>query len=293
MGFLDSLQSSVNRGMAATGRATSTMKLKAQMSEALKRRQALAAQLGASLYDVTKDDANLRAGREALYDGIAACDAERAQCQAEIERLEAESAAATAANSYYVCPFCGSHVVTTDLFCSGCGKPMAEITAALSAQQQAPAAPVAPVSGAAACPQCGAPVNAGDVFCMSCGYNLAAAPAPAAVAASDPEPAVAPVPEPAVAPVPEPAVAPVPEPADEVASPEAAPVPEPLDAVASEPVVEVEAIETVVAPAPASVTEPAPEPIPAAAPAANVCPNCGTPCEPGDAFCMGCGARLS
>ena len=276
MGFLDSLQSSVNRGMAATGRATSTMKLKAQMSEALKRRQALAAQLGASLYDVTKDDANLRAGREALYDGIAACDAERAQCQAEIERLEAESAAATAANSYYVCPFCGSHVVTTDLFCSGCGKPMAEITAALSAQQQAPAAPVAPVSGAAACPQCGAPVNAGDVFCMSCGYNLAAAPAHAAVAASDPEPAVAP--EPVVAPVPEPAVA---------------PVPEPLDAVASEPVVEAEAIETVVAPAPASVTEPAPEPIPAAAPAANVCPNCGTPCEPGDAFCMGCGARLS
>lgn len=284
MGFLDSLQSSVNRGMAATGRATSTMKLKAQMSEALKRRQALAAQLGASLYDVTKDDANLRAGREALYDGIAACDAERAQCQVEIERLEAESAAATAANSYYVCPFCGSHVVTTDLFCSGCGKPMAEITAALSAQQQAPAAPVAPVSGAA-CPQCGAPVNAGDVFCMSCGYNLAAAPAPAAVAASDPEPAVAPVPEPAVAPVPEPA--------DEVASLEAAPIPEPLDAVASEPVVEAEAIETVVAPAPASVTEPAPEPIPAAAPAANVCPNCGTPCEPGDAFCMGCGARLS
>ena len=279
MGFLDSLQSSVNRGMAATGRATSTMKLKAQMSEALKRRQALAAQLGASLYDVTKDDANLRAGREALYDGIAACDAERAQCQVEIERLEAESAAATAANSYYVCPFCGSHVVTTDLFCSGCGKPMAEITAALSAQQQAPAAPVAPVPGAAACPQCGAPVNAGDAFCMSCGYNLAAAPAP--------------VPEPAVAPVPEPAMAPVPEPADEVASLEAAPMPEPLDAVASEPVVEAEAIETVVAPAPASVTEPAPESIPAAAPAANVCPNCGTPCEPGDAFCMGCGARLS
>ena len=63
MGFLDSLQSSVNRGMAATGRATSTMKLKAQMSEALKRRQALAAQLGASLYDVTKDAAHLRAGR--------------------------------------------------------------------------------------------------------------------------------------------------------------------------------------------------------------------------------------
>lgn len=275
MGFLDSLQSSVNRGMAATGRATSTMKLKAQMSEALKRRQALAAQLGASLYDVTKDDAGLRAGREALYDGIAACDAERAQCQAEIERLEAESAAATAANSYYVCPFCGSHVVTTDLFCSGCGKPMAEITAALSAQQQAPAAPVAPVSGAAACPQCGAPVNAGDAFCMSCGYNLAAAAVP--------EPVVAPAPvaEEIVEPVVAPALEPEPEPA-------AAPEP----AVAPEPVAEPEP-----APEPVPVAEPVPMPEPVAAPAsepaANVCPNCGTPYEPGDAFCMGCGTRLS
>lgn len=275
MGFLDSLQSSVNRGVAATGRATSTMKLKAQMSEALKRRQALAAQLGASLYDVTKDDAGLRAGREALYDGIAACDAERAQCQAEIERIEAESAAATAANSYYVCPFCGSHVVTTDLFCSGCGKPMAEITAALSAQQQAPAAPVAPVSGAAACPQCGAPVNAGDAFCMSCGYNLAAAAVP--------EPVVAPAPvaEEIVEPVVAPALEPEPEPA-------AAPEP----AVAPEPVAEPEP-----APEPVPVAEPVPMPEPVAAPAsepaANVCPNCGTPYEPGDAFCMGCGTRLS
>lgn len=275
MGFLDSLQSSVNRGVAATGRATSTMKLKAQMSEALKRRQALAAQLGASLYDVTKDDAGLRAGREALYDGIAACDAERAQCQAEIERIEAESAAATAANSYYVCPFCGSHVVTTDLFCSGCGKPMAEITTALSAQQQAPTAPVAPVSGAAACPQCGAPVNAGDAFCMSCGYNLAAAAVP--------EPVVAPAPvaEEIVEPVVAPALEPEPEPA-------AAPEP----AVAPEPVAEPEP-----APEPVPVAEPVPMPEPVAAPAsepaANVCPNCGTPYEPGDAFCMGCGTRLS
>lgn len=274
MGFLDSLQSSVNRGVAATGRATSTMKLKAQMSEALKRRQALAAQLGASLYDVTKDDAGLRAGREALYDGIAACDAERAQCQAEIERIEAESAAATAANSYYVCPFCGSHVVTTDLFCSGCGKPMAEITTALSAQQQAPAAPVAPVSGAA-CPQCGAPVNAGDAFCMSCGYNLAVAAAP--------EPVVAPAPvaEEIVEPVVAPALEPEPEPA-------AAPEP----AVAPEPVAEPEP-----APEPVPVAEPVPMPEPVAAPAsepaANVCPNCGTPYELGDAFCMGCGTRLS
>ncbi len=280
MGFLDSLQSSVNRGVAATNRATSTMKLKAQMSEALKRRQALAAQLGASLYEVTKDDATLRAGREALYDGIAACDAERAGYQAEIERIEAESAAATAANSYYVCPFCGSHVMTTDLFCSGCGKSMADITAALSAQQQAAAAP-APVAGGATCPQCGAPVNAGDAFCMSCGYNLAAAAAP--------EPVVAPAP--AVAP--EPVVAPAPV-AEEIVEPVVAPAFEPEPEPAAAP-------ESVVAPEPVAEPEPAPEPVPmpepvaapASEPAANVCPNCGTPYELGDAFCMGCGTRLS
>lgn len=170
MGFLDSVQSSFNRAGAAVGRSTTTLQLKSQMNEALKRRQNLAAQLGASLYEATKDDATMRAGREALYDGIAACDAERAQCQAQIEQIEAESAAAAAAVSYYTCPFCGSQVGATDLFCAGCGKPMAEIQAALGAQQ-APAAPAA-VPGGATCPSCGAPIAAGDAFCMNCGAKL-------------------------------------------------------------------------------------------------------------------------
>lgn len=60
MGILDNITSSVNKGLAATNRATSTMKLKAQMNDALKRRQNLAAQLGASLYEATKDDENLQ-----------------------------------------------------------------------------------------------------------------------------------------------------------------------------------------------------------------------------------------
>lgn len=188
MGFLDSVQSSLNRGVAAAGRATSTMQLRSQLNELTKRRQGLAAQLGASLYEATKNDPALRAGREPLYDGIAACDQERAQCQAQIDQLEAEAAAATAAAQYYVCPFCGSHVAATDLFCSGCGKPMAEILGALSAQQ-APAAP-APAAGGATCPSCGAPVTPGDAFCMSCGAKLGgSAPAPAPAA---PEPASAP-----------------------------------------------------------------------------------------------------
>lgn len=187
MGFLDSLQSSVNSATAAAGRATSTLKLKSQMNEALKRRQGYAAQLGASLYEATKDNPELRAGREALFDGIAACDAERAQLQAQIDQIEAEAAAAEAAASYYVCPFCHSRVGATDLFCMGCGKPMAEIQAALAQQQAAPAPQ--PQAVGAACPQCGAPVNPGDAFCMSCGCKLGA-PAPA------PAPAPMPIPEP-------------------------------------------------------------------------------------------------
>lgn len=197
MSFLDSLQNSVNNATAAAGRATSTLKLKNQMSEALKRRQGYAAQLGASLYEVTKDNPELRAGREALFDGIAACDTERAQIQAQIDQIEAEAAAAEAAASYYVCPFCHSRVGATDLFCMGCGKSMAEIQAAL-AQQQAAAAPASqPQATGAACPQCGAPVNPGDAFCMSCGCKLSApAPAPAPAPMSIPEPvSAAPVPE--------------------------------------------------------------------------------------------------
>ena len=190
MGLLDSFQSSINRGVAATSRTASTVRLRTQMADALKRRQSLAAQLGASLYELTKDDPVFREGREALYDGIAAVDMERAQCQAEIDRIEAESQAAHAAASRLTCPFCGSQVGATDLFCSGCGRSMSEIQATLSVQQPV----VAANWGGQTCPACGAPVNAGDRFCMSCGHRfetpVQAAPAPDPAAAPPaPEPA--------------------------------------------------------------------------------------------------------
>ena len=182
MGLLDDLQGSFNRGVAATGRTARQVKLKSQMSDAMKRRQGLAAQLGANLYDATKDDPSWRTGREALYDGIAAIDAERAQIQAELDALEQEAQAEAYAAQVYTCPFCGSRVAATDMFCSGCGKPMAEIQAALTAQAPAPA-PAAPASGTV-CPNCGAPTNPGDAFCMNCGTRLdGAAAAPAAPAA--------------------------------------------------------------------------------------------------------------
>lgn len=173
MGILDNITSSVNKGLAATNRATSTMKLKAQMNDALKRRQNLAAQLGASLYEATKDDENLRKGREALYDGIAACDEERAACQEEIARIESEAQSAAASAATTSCPFCGAKIGASDMFCSGCGKSMEEIRTAASAhtrgvdeEEQTGTYP------GTVCPSCGAPVKAEDAFCMNCGSRL-------------------------------------------------------------------------------------------------------------------------
>lgn len=189
MGFLDDVQASVNRGVAGANRGVESMKLKNQMNDAMKRRQQLAAQLGASLYEVTREDAALRSGREALYDGIAAIDQERDAIQAQLDELERQAAAAAQAAASIECPFCHTRISATDMFCCGCGKPMAEIQAAYAAAPAVPAEPEpAPVAVQAVCPACGSPVNEGDAFCMNCGAKLGAAvPEPA------PEPAPQPV----------------------------------------------------------------------------------------------------
>lgn len=194
MGFLDNVQSTFNRGVAAAGRTTDTVRLKAQMADALKRRQNLAAQLGANLYDLTRDDPTFRASREALYDGIAAVDAERAQIQSALDRIEREAQAAQSAATSVPCPFCGAQLSATDVFCSGCGKPMTEIEAARNAAQQP--APAVSVDGPT-CPACGSPMNVGDLFCMNCGHKL---DAPASMPEPDPETEPSPDPEPEPAP---------------------------------------------------------------------------------------------
>ena len=188
MGFLDDVQASVNRGVAGANRGVESMKLKNQMNDAMKRRQQLAAQLGASLYEVTREDAALRSGREALYDGIAAIDQERDAIQAQLDELERQAAAAAQAAASIECPFCHTRISATDMFCCGCGKPMAEIQAAYAAAPAVPAEPEpAPVAVQAVCPACGSPVNEGDAFCMNCGAKLgAAAPEPASEPAAQP-----------------------------------------------------------------------------------------------------------
>ena len=258
MGFFDNIQSSFNRG-------TATMRLKSQLEDANKRRQNLAAQLGASLYDATREMPELRTGREALYDGIAQLDAQRVSLQAEISRVEAESQAAANASATVDCPFCSSKVGVNDMFCMGCGKPMAEIRAAIQVPAAGtptvagtPAVTASPAAGGETCPTCGAPVSADDVFCMSCGHKIDHAQASAAPA----------------------------EPESTADGSEAAA--EPAQAAAGEPAVA--AAPTAVA-APAAVAEPTAVAEPAAAVPAT-CSSCGAPIADDDVFCMTCGKRI-
>ena len=162
MGFMDNVTSVVNRGTASVQRTGRSAQLKMQLNDLMKRRRELAAQLGASLYEDTKEMEQLRQGREALFDGIADIDAQRAQVQSELDQLENKAVAQQVAATTYRCPRCGTGVPATDFFCSGCGLPIAEVA------QQANQAPAAPDSGIA-CAKCGAPMAEDDVFCMACG----------------------------------------------------------------------------------------------------------------------------
>lgn len=138
MGFLDNVANSLNRGVNTVSRSGKTAQLSLQMADLMRQRQNLAAQLGASLYEQTRNDPALTARREALYDGIAEIDAQRAKLEAQIEQIKAEQAAASAAAQTYRCPKCGSTVAAGDLFCSGCGLPIADVIA--GQPQPAPAA---------------------------------------------------------------------------------------------------------------------------------------------------------
>lgn len=183
MGFLDDMQSAMNRGVASADRTARSTKLKMQQGDLLKQRKELAAQLGASLYDATKDDPAWRAGRETVYDGIAEVDRQRAEIDAELARLANEAAQQAAASMTYTCPVCGGTVRATDAFCAGCGTP----TSSFIPQQPAAAAPAGSV-----CPSCGAPVGAGDKFCMTCGAKIEAPAASVAPVAAPDAPAADP-----------------------------------------------------------------------------------------------------
>ena len=315
MGFLDSVSNSLNRGVNTVSRPGKTAQLNMQLNELMKQRQGLAAQLGASLYDQTKGDPTFTTGREAIYNGIASIDAQRAQIEAQIEQIKLEQAAETAAAQTYRCPRCGTAVGANDLFCSGCGLPIYQVKGG----QPNPARTAQPVAGGRTCPNCGAPMGADDLFCMSCGTKVdpnsapapASEPTPAPTPVFDSEPTSTPEPAPTSGSMTEPASEPEPTPEPgtgtgtvaeaEVASqpepesepgaaiesePEATPKPMTVPASASEPT---SVGESVPEPEPA----PAPEPEPAAPTSSpKFCYKCGAKVNPGEKFCFSCGTKL-
>ncbi|MDO4290957.1 MAG: zinc ribbon domain-containing protein [Eggerthellaceae bacterium] len=136
MGFFDSAQDLLNRGMAATERGTRTLSLKTQLGDANKQRDRALAALGESLYNATKDNAEMRAGREELYRAVADADARREDIERQIAEVEEQSAAArVAATGARPCPRCGATVAAEHKFCAACGAEVPPIVA--------PAEPVA------------------------------------------------------------------------------------------------------------------------------------------------------
>ena len=163
MGLFDNMSAAVNRGTAAAGRTGRTARLRMQLNDLMRQRNELAARLGSSLYEETRTIPHMRAGREDLYDGIAAIDQQRVEIQDRLDEIEREAQAAQEAARVFCCPRCGTRVLGSQGFCSGCGMPVADIRSAASVDVESV------VSSGLTCSFCGAPLEEGDVFCMSCG----------------------------------------------------------------------------------------------------------------------------
>ena len=263
MGFFDDIQGAVDRGMSTMERGVEIAKINARMREINQQRSNLAAQLGACLYERTKNDPSFTEGLETLYSGIARLDSERIEAQAMIEQLQNQPQQKAPARQLVTCPTCGSFCDPTDMFCCGCGAKVADFAAGSAASAAA---------GTYYCPKCSAPFEEGDAFCMSCGARLAselpaAEPQPEPIVL-EPEPAVEPEPQPAVEvpialqPAVEPVIAPEPAPVAESVIqlespvvPEPAPAPEP----ANEPVLTLDPVIAPIEPEPFASPEPAHE----------------------------------
>ncbi|MBQ9059028.1 MAG: zinc ribbon domain-containing protein [Atopobiaceae bacterium] len=172
MGLLDEISNVGRRGLSAVNRTSESAKLKLEQSDLLKKRQLLAAQLGASLYEQTKDDPVLREGRDELYRGIEQIDERREAIELELAALDRQSAEAAQSSTFLRCPSCGSAVAISDVFCSGCGRSVAEIKEELLKVQTTEEVVFPLQNGGKTCPHCGAGVLDDDAFCMQCGKPL-------------------------------------------------------------------------------------------------------------------------
>ena len=167
MGFLDDMQGMMSNATTSAGRSVELMKLKSKVKDINQERTRLAAQLGAALYEKTKDDAAFVSSFGSLYQGIEKLDAERSEINAQMAQIEREGQERAEARQMYECPNCKSTFSSADAFCMGCGRPVGELLLLMQGAGSAFEA-----GGARTCPACGRNVDEEDAFCMGCGTDL-------------------------------------------------------------------------------------------------------------------------
>lgn len=185
MGLFDDISaqigSTVNRGSAAASRTTRTMRIRSELTELERQREAAAARLGAELYPRLSAYPELCEGCEALIGAIMTADERTSALREELAQIEREAEEAKAqaeaeakarrnahvAQPAFVCPTCGSAVDEGDAFCMSCGTKLDPSMFVRQEQAEEPQA-----EGLGACPQCGAEVLPGSKFCGSCGARV-------------------------------------------------------------------------------------------------------------------------
>lgn len=141
-----------------------SLELESRLKQLEKQSNDLYMQLGASLYETTKCDENLRSGRESIYEALENCRLDSLRIKQLLEMVEAKESIPEA----WICPVCDADVDSTDTFCWSCGSPLGE-----EGEKAVQAAGVyVTTDGSILCPRCKEPVNAEDKFCMCCGKRL-------------------------------------------------------------------------------------------------------------------------
>ena len=171
--ILESANSLLNKGAEAVTRGIDTASTKMKQTDLTRQREAACAALGASLFEATRENAELRADREELFAAVEAIDLQIAEADAVLAAIEAEKAAkeaekaAAAAEqatreSEAVCSICGSVIPSGALFCSNCG--------AKKPEPQPEPVPEPQVD--LVCPVCGSSVASDALFCGTCGHKM-------------------------------------------------------------------------------------------------------------------------
>ena len=152
----------------------SESEIRGRLNELARIRQGFATHLGSSLYEITKDNDDFRWGRESLYDGIAACDAERkrllelmkhdepaspSEVPAPMEEAREEPQEVAQVESQEVAQVEPQEVAQ-------------EVAQELTGEDTPDDTLSDDVPAAMTCPVCGCPTDPSYRFCMECGAKL-------------------------------------------------------------------------------------------------------------------------